>query len=91
MLTDRNLILTRAYEQASDIGKPVALLVPTSPILVPVNPIKVAARFEFTPALCVYTAADALNDVYHTPDDPRILRRYAREFTDLAAALEAER
>lgn len=80
-------VIDRIYEAAADEGKEKVILVPTNPILLPVNPVEASAQFEFMAHLAVCTLADGLCEVYRTPTAENI-RRYARELETLADQME---
>jgi hypothetical protein len=80
-------IIDRTYEAAADEGKVKVILIPTQPILAPVNPVEVSSKFPFHEHLAVCTLADGLCEVYHTPSAENI-RKYAKELETLADALD---
>lgn len=77
----------RAYWESDATGKPRALLVPTNPILEPVDPVGASKRFALNAHLAVCVAADALDAIYNDPTAATI-KRFALELNYIAAEMK---
>lgn len=79
--------IERAYSDATREGSPRVVIIPTSPLLLPVDPERTALTFSAVRHEAVSAATLALLDIYQSPNYQTV-REAARTFDRLADRLE---